>query len=294
MKHAYPSHRRRKKEFGETLVGLLIATAVGSLILVATASTFTSSMRSVWDRITIAEANNHAREIAHLLAADFRVIGSGMPLGSPGFDMLDITLGDAPLPVLADSTPTLIRYRLNEYGRFTSLTNTFDPSTDTNLSVLSTDRFTPHTLVYISNFSSEFSQSSTIGGAKGRLSSAGTSTLSLTNVIAKTGIKFNPGSTVEPVSEISLDCQNSEGISRDNGTGPLTLYPKSSCSLEYLDSSQTALTVPLSAEVIKSSLTSIRVTVTVPGRRPLRKGTQYAAQATETVALRNLILGRSS
>ena len=294
MKRGGASFYHRQNQRGETLVGLLIATAVGSIILAATASTFTTSMHSVWDRITIAEANNHAREIAHLLASDFRVIGSGMPLGSAGFDMLDITLGDAPLPLLPDSTPTRIRYRLNEYGQFTSLTQTFDPSRESTVSVLSTDRLTSNTHVYLSNLTSEFSQSSTIGGARGRLSGAGSSSLSLTDIVAKTGIMFNPGSTVEPVSEITVDCTDVEGISRDNGTGAVTLYPKSSCLIEYLDSSNTQLPPPLSAATIKSVLTSIRVTVTVPGRRTLRKGTQYAAQASETVALRNLILARSS
>lgn len=165
MNYETPSYRAHQQK-GETLIGLLLATAVGTIILAATASTFTTSMRSVWDRITIAEANNHAREVAHLLTSDFRVIGSGMPLGSAGFDMVDITLGDAPLPVLTDSTTSLIHYRLNEYGRFTSLTRTFDPARDSSLSVLSTDAFTPNTLVYLSNLTSEFLRAQRLGEHK--------------------------------------------------------------------------------------------------------------------------------
>jgi type II secretory pathway pseudopilin PulG len=283
----------RQTQRGETLIGLLIATAIGAIILAATASSFTGLMRSLWDRVTIAEANNQAREIARIISADFRMIGSGMPLGAPKFDMLDVTLGNAALPILTSSTTTDVRYRLNEYGRFTSTTASFDPATQTNLAVLSTQGFSPQQWVYISNVSSEFSQSSTVGGARGRITSTGGTTLSLSGIIAGAGVQFNPGSTVELVTDATLNCAAPAGITRDTGSGPVTLYPKSSCTVTYLDATNAALTPPLTQAAIQSSLTSMRVTVTVPGRRKLRSGAVYSAQVTETVALRNLILARN-
>jgi hypothetical protein len=248
----------------------------------------------LWDRITISEANNQAREVAHLLAADFRVIGSGIPLGSSGFDMLDANLGEAPLPILTDSTETKLRYRLNEYGRFTSLTASFNPDSQSTISVFSSESFPPNSFVYISNMTSEFSQSSSIGGARAKLSSISPTMLGLSEIVATQNIEFNPGSTVEPVSDITLNCGGEEGITRFNGESTVVLYPKSSCFLTYLDPFNNPLDPPLTIDTIRSQLTTISFTVSVPGRRPLRRGGTYTAEITQNIALRNLILARNS
>ena len=286
--------KQKRLQKGETLVGLLIATAIGSIILVATASSFSSSMRALWDRITISEANNQAREIARIIASDLRMIGSGMPLGTAKFDMLDVTLGNAPMPILIESNLSRILFRLNETGKFTSSTRAFDPFSESNISVLSTNDFSSGKTVYISNITSEFSQSSTQGGLRAKISSIGTSTISLKDIVAGSGVNMNPGSIVEPVSDITIDCNGTGGITRDDGNGALVLFPKSTCSFEYLDASGTNLSMPLNSSTIQSILSSIRFTVNVPGRRVLRNGSTYTAQTDETVTLRNLILARNS
>lgn len=285
---SYPSDQR-----GDTLIGFLVAALIGTLVVTATASSFTTGIRSVWDRITIAEANNHARTLSHIISSDFRVIGSGMPLGSPRFHPLDPLVGDAAQPILPFADASNITYRVNKSGRFASLTAPFDPSLNRTIEVSTTEGFRPNSWLYLSNMTSEFSQSSLISGLRARISSVGSTTIGVSEITTNEGALFRWGSIAETVDEIQLDCGNLSGISRDAGEGPITLYPKSSCTLTYLDASNNELPTPLSGDAIQSSVTSIRLRISVPGRRPLRSGNSYTAQATETIALRNLILART-
>jgi hypothetical protein len=281
-------------ERGETFVGLLVATMIGALVIAGSASSFTFSMKTLSDRLIISDTNNHTRKIVHLIASDLRGIGSGMPLMSPRFDPSDPAIGAAGLPILTDSNRDQIRYRINEYGRFSSLSSTFNTATDSSISVLSTESVRPGSIIYISNITSEFSQSSTIGGARARVVNAGPTIISIDEVTSGAGSIFNPGSLVETVSEVSLSCTNPGGILRTSGVYSETLSKQGSCTFLYLDSSGGEIEPPLTIESIRSSLTSIRVLVSASGRRPLRSGITYTAQASETVALRNLILARNS
>mgnify|MGYP006266553085 CR=1 FL=1 len=282
------------RERGETFVGFLVATMIGALVIAGSASSFTFSMRTLSDRLIISDANNHARKIVHLIASDLRGIGSGMPLMTPRFDPADPAIGGAGLPILTDSSRDQVRYRLNDYGRFSSLNATFNPATESAISVLSTESFHPGAIIYISNITSEFSQSSTIGGARARVVNVGPTTVSVDEVKSGGGTIFNPGSLVEAVSEVSISCPHSAGISRTSGDYSQSLSKQGSCNFVYLDSFGGEIEPPLTIESIRSSLTSIRVSVSASGRRPLKSGTTYTAQASETVALRNLILARNA
>jgi hypothetical protein len=278
---------------GDTLIGFLVAALVGTFVITATASSFTTGVRSVWDRITIAEANNQARTLSHLISSDLRVIGSGMPLGSPRFHPFDPQVGDAALPILPYADATNITYRVNKSGRFGSLTAPFDPSFERSFSVTSTDGFRPDSWLYISNISSEFSQSSLISGLRARIISVGDNSIGVSDVSTNEGAVFKWGSIAEIVDEVTLDCANVEGISRDTGSGPIILYPNSSCTITYLDTEHNELAYPLTTDAIQSLVSSIRFTISVPGRRRLQSGNSYTAQVAETVALRNIILARN-
>jgi len=278
---------------GDTLIGFLVAAFIGTLVVTATASSFTTGVRSVWDRITIAEANNQARSLSHLISSDLRVIGSGMPLGSPRFNYLDPQIEDAALPILPFADPTNITFRVNKSGRFGSLTATFDPSFQRTIELTSTEGFKSDSWVYISSMTSEFSQSSLISGVRARITSVGDNSIGVSDVSTNEGAIFKWGSIAEIVEEIVLDCGNVGGISRDTGNGPTVLYPKSSCIITYLDSGHNELPYPLTSDAIQSSLSSIRLTISVPGRRPLQSGNTYTAQVTDTITLRNIILART-
>ena len=293
MKYRKQSRYHISQQRGDTLVGFLVAAFIGTLVVTATASSFTTGVRSVWDRITIAEANNQARSLSHLISSDLRVIGSGMPLGSPRFNYLDPQIEDAALPILPFADAANITFRVNKSGRFGSLTAPFDPSFQRTIEVTSTEGFRPDSWVYLSNMTSEFSQSSLISGLRARITSVGDSSIGVSDVSTNEGAIFKWGSIAEIVEEIFIDCANIEGISRDSGNGPIILYPHSSCTINYLDNQNNELPSPLSSDVIQSSVSSIRFTISVPGRRPLQSGNAYTAQVTETIALRNIILARN-
>jgi hypothetical protein len=216
-----------------------------------------------------------------------------MPLGSPRFNYLDPQIEDAALPILPFADATNITFRVNKSGRFGSLTAPFDPSFQRTIEVTSTEGFRPDSWVYLSNMTSEFSQSSLISGLRARITSVGDSSIGVSDVSTNEGAIFKWGSIAEIVEEIFIDCANIAGISRDSGNGPIILYPHSSCTISYLDSQNNELPSPLSSDVIQSSVSSIRFTLSVPGRRPLQSGNSYTAQVTETIALRNIILARN-
>jgi hypothetical protein len=216
-----------------------------------------------------------------------------MPLGSPRFNYLDPQIEDAALPILPFADPTNITFRVNKSGRFGSLTATFDPSFQRTIELTSTEGFKSDSWVYISSMTSEFSQSSLISGVRARITSVGDNSIGVSDVSTNEGAIFKWGSIAEIVEEIVLDCGNVGGISRDTGNGPTVLYPKSSCIITYLDSGHNELPYPLTSDAIQSSLSSIRLTISVPGRRPLQSGNTYTAQVTDTITLRNIILART-
>ena len=293
MKYRRQSIYNLSRQRGDTLIGFLVAAFIGTLVITATASSFTTGVRSIWDRITIAEANNQARALSHLITSDLRVIGAGMPLGSPRFNPLDPQVGDSALPILPFADATKITYRVNKSGRFGSLTAPFDPSFQRTIEVTSTEGFRPDSWVYLSNISSEFSQSSLISGLRARITSVGDNSIGVSDISTNEGAIFKWGSIAELVDEVVLDCANIEGISRDTGNGPIILYPLSSCTITYLDGEQNELPYPLTGDAIQYSVSSIRLSITVPGRRPLQSGNTYTAQISETIALRNIILARN-
>ncbi|MCB0336435.1 MAG: hypothetical protein KDD62_09015 [Bdellovibrionales bacterium] len=83
------------------------------------------------------------------------------------------------------------------------------------------------------------------------------------------------------------------GILRSDGLNTLTLDPNSTLSFSYLDSTGTALTLPMSNSDIANSLSAIQFTLTITATEPLKDGTFYTKTITKIVNLRNLNLIRA-
>lgn len=278
------------KQKGMTLLEVLVALLLGSVVMAATVSNFTDAWRRAKDNRLISEAETEARTILDVMTYDLRMVGTGMPLTQSGFAIDDATLGTASHPILTSSTATKIVFRLNEKGTSTVLTSAYTPSNaNRTFSVFSSSGFTIGKDLYISNMP-------VLGtsGMRGTVSSiVGNSITVSSGYTATLGSSFSAGSTVEPVSLVTYNSpSNGSGITRNSGSTDVLLSPRSSFSAEYLDSNGNALTLPLTTALIKTSLYSIRLTVSVKTSSRVQGGGIYTAQGRQTVALRNLNLAR--
>lgn len=279
---------QRRFQKGETLIGILASLLILSIALSASVTSLMSFSRKSIDHRTISEANDTARMISDLIGYEIRMIGAGMPLWQGYFQMTDATLGTAPLPVLTSSTSTSIAFRLNEKGRNTVVTAAFNPASSNSITVMSTTDFQVGDAVYLSD--------ATVTGQYGfygTVSSlaAGLVTVNASSKVYTTGATFPVGSTADPVRTVTYTSSTS-GITRNVGTTTSNLSQNATFSLRYLDNTGTALTLPLTAAVIDSSLYSIELTVSVTNPTKLSSGSAYTSTLTNRYALRNLNIGR--
>jgi hypothetical protein len=183
----------------------------------------------------------------------------------------------------------MVSFRINEFGASTTLTAPFSAAQGSRtLSVASTAGFSPGDTLYLSNMP--------VGGTaglRGSIASVGSTTITLDeNFIASPSALFAAGSTVEPVKQLVYE-QSQNRITRDDGDGPIVLAPQSSVHFTFLDLQGNALTVPLTAEVIKSSLAAVRIQIELQtAAAASSNNTPYSTVTSQTVALRNINLNR--
>jgi Tfp pilus assembly protein PilW len=289
---------KKRGQRGETVLSVLVGLGLTTALFAATLSSFFQMANSSIDRRTMAAAQDQAKTVADLIAAELRIAGAGMPLGQPNFAIGGTGLGTAPLPILLTATATQISYRINETGMNTVITADYTPSTTARtFTVLSASGFVVGDTVYISNLTAGGSQiqPGNTEGMMGVISAiTGSSVTISSSYIAPTvtPLVFRAGSTVDRVTQIDL-VSGTSGITRNPETGAVVLQPNSSFSLVYLDSAGATITLPLTNTTVANSLTAVRITVNVQGSRKLRSGATYTATATQTVALRNLNFSRT-
>jgi Tfp pilus assembly protein PilW len=277
-------------ERGETLVGMLVALLISSVVMAAAVSNFSDAWRRSSDLRMMAQTQTEARTLLDLLAYDFRMIGSGVPMGQAGFQIDATGLGTAPLPLLTSSTASSVVARLNENGTSSVLTANYTPSSSAlTFSVLSTAGFGVGDTIYLSNMTAGGT-----GGMQGVIQSLGTNSITLNSTYnATASTTFSSGSLIERVSTITYNSpSDGSGITRNTGSGTMLLSPRSSFTVAYLDSAGTSLTLPLTATSIKSSLAALQISVSVTSSRKLLNGKNYTATTQQTIALRNINLSR--
>lgn len=275
-----------RKEFGESLVSVLAGLALASLLMTAAVSNFVGASRLAKDHEMINKTEAEARTLLDLIAFDIRLTGSGMPLGQANFSLSDASLGSAPLPVLTSSTSNTVSIRLNQQGYSSVLSSDYTPSASSlTLSLPSTTGFAAGNSLYISDLS--------VGGTAGlygTVSSVSPSSLILnTNPVYTSSTTFKAGSLVNKVDTVTYSTSGSyQGIYRSEGATNVLLSPDSEFTASYLDSSGTSLVLPLTASVIQNSLSALRISILVRSHSRLSEGQYYFAQASQTIALRNL------
>ncbi len=279
-----------QQQTGETLMGLLVALFLSSIIFAAAFGHFFDTARRAADHEIMTRTRSQSQTILNLLASELRMMGGGMPLGQTGFMIGTVGLGDAPLPLLTDATNELINFRVNERGETSILTTAFTPSGSTlGFTVNSASNFVSGDAVYISNM--------TVGGLAGlnaTISAILGNNITLNNDYVATGLTtFEAGSVIARITTVTYQSfANWSGIVRTADGTAVVLAPQSRINLEYLDGQGVVLALPLTAQVIAENLCAIRLRVWVRDNAPLKDGTIFTAQAEQTIALRNLVINR--
>ena len=277
-------------EKGASLIELLVSMLVTVVISLAFIQGFLSLTKVSLDNEIVAQANEQARTILDYMGFDLRMTRAGIPFAQSGFQIGGTGLGDAPLPVLLDATSSHFHVRLNEKGVDTVLTADYTPtSTNLTISVFSTLDLFAGDNIYMSDLS--------MGGTSGMKAQIaainGTHVTLRAGYTATAAAQFKAGCMVNHVADVIYNSPGSwSGITRNNGGGDVVLQPNTQFTISYLDGNGAVLALPLTAAVVKSNLSSARVTVTVRSQRVLSSGQIYSTTASQEVALRNLILSR--
>ena len=279
----------KPNDSGFTIVELMVAVVMGGLILGGVLTTVVQSTHKHHDYKVHLRTEEKARILLDAIVYDIRMIGSGLPVGAANFEMDDVTLGTAPLPLLTTSSDTQINLRVSEKGLNTVTTANYTPSsTDLDITVMDPAEFIVGDTIYISDMpkGGDSGMQATVQSISGSILTIDSS------YVATAGAIFNLGSYVFNVSDISYDSPADwSGITRNNGTGVQVLLPNTKFTLEYRDESGTVLSLPLTATQIANNLASIRVTVQVRSSAELHEGVgTYTAVAIQSVMLRNLNL----
>lgn len=283
---------RPKSEAAFTILELLVSMIIFTMLMASIIVTLPKTSKEASDQEVRAEANDLARTTLDYLAYDIRMAGAGIPFYQSGFSIGGTGLDIAPLPILLTSNDSNLTLRLNEQGLQTVLTGDFPPSAaNLRFTVLSVADLSPNTTIYISDV--------TVAGTAGlravvKSITAGTRQVEINSTyIATPSTTFKAGSTVERVTDVTYTSSDDwSGITRTSGDTTLLVAPRSQFSLTYLDTAGSNITLPLTNAVVKTNLSSIRVSISVRGKRPLSSGEIYTATAVQEVTLRNLVLSR--
>lgn len=274
---------------GSTVFEFLTVVLLSSFVFSAAVKDFMGATRHGADNKMMLEAHQEAVNIADLMAFDLRMLGAGVPFYQGSFSMEDATVGASALPLLLSSDGSAISFRLNEKGTVAVLMAQFDPAAGLTMSLDSTAGFETGDSIYLTNSTVARSD-----GLAGTVVSVSGNTITLNaGYTASAGAVFPAGSLAQPVTTVTYTSPaDGSGITRQGKSAATLISPRSSFSLEYRDGSGAALSLPLSSAALADNLTSIRLSVSVNSARAMQNGSVYQAQASHTIALRNLILSR--
>lgn len=288
-----PLPREDRRQRGASLLELIIAIGIGSLILSGLSWLLIGTSARVYNEKQQMSVDTEAIELLNLLCREISIAGAGMPLGQSQFVPTILSLGDAPEAVVsASSTTSSLVIRLSTSGENSTLSADFTPTlTARSFYVTSISPFALGQSVYISGASTGGNY-----GLQGVITKITNKEITLGSTYrAVGGATFSIGSVVAPVQTVVYNSPNNwSGVTRDDGRGVLLLLANSQFSLRYLNSSGNPIPLPLSATNIASDLAGIEVTVTVQSTQTLKnsENQHYQVQLSRVAALRNLIINR--
>ncbi len=277
-------------ERGVTLLEMLFAIALSSLVLGGLIHQYSSSVSLSYDQNIRIAANLEVQAILQTIGSELRMLGNGVPFDQANFQIGEDTLSDPSVtePIqVATATANHISFRLNETGDVYLLTQNFVPSSRT-IYLTSVAGLAVNDPIYITN-----SVISGDDGLYGVIESVDTGSSSITIAagyqVSPETTSFGVASVLEEVPLVTFDSPaDGSGITRDSGFGPVLMGANSTMTLEYLDHNGDTVALPLTNLSVMGALRAIRVTVTMPSSKRLSSGEPYTATATQVFGIRNL------
>lgn len=276
---------------GYTLVELLVSMMIGAVVLMGAVRQYFLSVEQARDNQIRTSTFLQAQALVQNIGFELRTLGNGVPFDQAHFQIGEASLSNPTVtePIdIAATTADQITFRVNETGDVFLLTANFYPSINRTAFLTDVTSLQAGDPIYISN-----SVVAGDDGLYGVIESVDTANSSITieaDYVNTPFSTFDKGSAVEEVrSVIYLNDSVSKEITRDSGYGPVSVAKNATMQFDYLDSSGTALTLPLTNTVVVDSLRAITVTVTVTSTKKLTNTNQfYVATASQTFGLRNL------
>lgn len=284
---------------GFTIAELLVALMISGMLLSGALASFSQLSRVSSDYKQKAAAQLQAQSVIDMITPELRMIGNGVPFHQPNFLIAQANLYDPTVtePILVSgTTASQIKFRINETGETYILTSDFTPSSTASniVSLTSVSKIFVGDPIYITN--------STVGaddGFYGVVSSinpgANTVTFASNSQFSPSSV-FAKGSLLEVVPTITYaSTANYGGITRDDGTGALTLVPNGQFTVDFINGSGAVISLPLAASSATpfpasaiQNIRSIKLAVQVRSTSPLSSGQYYTASAVQEVGVRNL------
>ncbi len=280
---------------GATLLELLVAIFISSVTLSSMMLTITQLARYASDQKIRLLTQLQAQSIIDMMTPELRMIGNGVPFHQANFLIGAENLSDPTVTepiVVASSTATQIRFRINETGDTYILSSAFNPSMGTSIQLVTAAGIKANDRIYITNSVVDLDD-----GLAGVVSSVAGNTVTIAGgAIYPDAANFPMGSILEIVPNVTYNSPTDwSGITRDAGDGEVLLAPNSTMSITYLNQAGTAITLPLTATPTDpypandiQNVRSLRITVQVRSTKTLLStGALYTATATQSVAVRN-------
>ena len=115
----------------------------------------------------------------------------------------------------------------------------------------------------------------------------GANTITITNVDYTPSATFATGSVLEPVAVITYELTVDDTITRDSGFGAVLMAENATLSIDYLDSSGTAMVLPLTEYNLINDLHALQLAATLTSSKELSDGELYTITVSQFIGLRN-------
>lgn len=283
---------------GLTLIELMVTVLISAVVLAAVVEAFAFASKVTRDHNIRLAANLEAQGVIDTMLPEIRMLGNGVPFYQEHFQIAQDAMTDNTVtePILASgTTATQLRVRLNQTGNIFIVTTNYNPAVSSTVTLFSVTGISVGDIAYMSNATVADDD-----GFYGVVSAVNTATNVVTFAsgyqYSNDTATFNAGSIFEIVPTITYTSTASfGGITRNDGSGAVALSASGEFTLEYMNESNAAITLPLvasRADPLPASAIQnvkyIRITVQVRSLKQLSTGAYYTATLLQDVGVRNL------
>jgi type II secretory pathway pseudopilin PulG len=285
-------------ESGFSIIESLFVLLLSSFVIGATVAGYLSLSKFAQDNETRVLTQLKAQSVLDMITPDIRMIGNGVPFQQSNFLIAQETLSDPSVtqPILVDSTDSHnISFRINESGETYLLTQNFNPSIHSSVSITSTAKISEGDQIYITNFTRGMDDG-LWASVSGVSHSSNTLTLSGPPQFHP-GAEFPAGSMLEVVPIVTYSSDDNFGqVTRDNGSGPQVIIENGKLTFSFRDGNGNNINFPLLATSqdpfppsALQNIHTVHITVEIESDSLLRaKSEKYHAQVSQIVGIRNL------